>query len=321
MKTIPLSELFEVKYGVNLELNRMIPDTEGIPFIGRSDKQNGVTGRVQMLENIAPLPAGTLTVAGGGSVLATFLQIEPYYSGRDLYYLTPVERMTDAQKLFYVTCIRANRYRYNYGRQANRTLKSIRVPVLSEIPTWFETVDVNMFAGKDAPLKADPLLGLGDVCQWQQFLYQDLFEIERGRGPRKKDVDGSGLTPFITSIDNNNGLTSMCNSEPIHNGNVISVNRNGSVGEAYYQPLPFCSTEDVHVFNPKFKMTAAIGLFFVTLIRKEKYRFSYGRKWGIERMKKSVIRLPIDAVGQPDWQFMENYVNSLAFSSQIGQPG
>lgn len=317
MKTIPLSDLFEVRYGVNLELNSMTRDPKGISFVGRSERQNGVTGRVSAIESVKPLPAETLTVAGGGSVLATFLQVEPYYSGRDLYYLTPKVKMTIAQKLYYVTCIRANRYRYNYGRQANRTLKKIRIPALSEIPSWVDSVNPDMFGGKDKSFVETSIPLLVNPNSWKKFEYQELFDIERGRGPRKKDLDGSGSTPFITSIDKNNGLTNVCNAVPLHQGNVISVNRNGSVGEAFYQPIAFCSTEDVHIFKPKFTMTSAIGLFLVTLIRREKYRFSYGRKWGIERMKKSIIRLPVDSEGQLDWVFMESYIKSLPYSSQI----
>jgi hypothetical protein len=139
MKLIELSEIFDITYGVNLELNRMTASSTGVPFVGRSDRNNGVTARVLQLEGITPNPAGTISVAGGGSVLATFLQPEPYYSGRDLFYLTPRVEMTDSQKLYYCACIRANRYRYSYGRQANKTLKSLMVPRVKSIPTWVST--------------------------------------------------------------------------------------------------------------------------------------------------------------------------------------
>jgi hypothetical protein len=139
MKLIELSEIFDITYGVNLELNRMTASSTGIPFVGRSDRNNGVTARVLQIEGITPNPAGTISVAGGGSVLATFLQPEPYYSGRDLFYLTPRIEMSDSQKLYYCACIRANRYRYSYGRQANKTLKSLMVPRAKSIPKWVST--------------------------------------------------------------------------------------------------------------------------------------------------------------------------------------
>lgn len=318
---IRIGDLFDVKYGINLELNRMLLDPDGVNFVSRTSRNNGVSAKVAKLQDVEPIEAGVLSVAGGGSVLETFLQPEPFYSGRDLYYLKPRVDMTDAVKLFYCACIRANKYRYNYGRQANRTLKGIEVPDLIEIPAWVNQANVEMYNGVDAPKSNLTLPALKSVSEWKPFLFQDLFDIERGKGPRRKDLDGTGNVPFITSTDSNNGLTGFTFMSPIHNGKTIGVNRNGSVGEAFYQPVPFCSTEDVHIFSPKSewsrRMNPYTGLFLTTLISKEKYRFNYGRKWGIERMKQSVIKLPIDEAGQPDWDFMESYIKTLPFSSQL----
>lgn len=136
MNLVKLSELFDVKYGVNLELNKLEQAPEGINFVSRSAQNNGVSAKVKRLADVEPIEAGVLTVAGGGSVLETFVQPEPFYSGRDLYYLRPLVAMSLPQKLYYCMCIRANKYRYNYGRQANRTLRDIMVPAMDEIPDW-----------------------------------------------------------------------------------------------------------------------------------------------------------------------------------------
>lgn len=136
MKLIKLSELFEVKYGVNLELNKLEHDPNGINFVSRTSQNNGVSARVKRIYDLDPIEKGMLTVAGGGSVLETFVQPEPFYSGRDLYYLRPLVKMRLEEKLYYCMCIRANKYRYNYGRQANKTLKDILLPSMSEIPAW-----------------------------------------------------------------------------------------------------------------------------------------------------------------------------------------
>ncbi len=138
MKLVKVSSLFEVKYGVNLELNKLILDDEGVNFVSRTANNNGVSAKVQLLPDVQPIEAGVLTVAGGGSVLETFLQPAPFYSGRDLYFLRPRHAMTVEQKLFYCMCIRANKYRFNYGRQANRTLKDLMVPGMDQIPDWVE---------------------------------------------------------------------------------------------------------------------------------------------------------------------------------------
>lgn len=125
-KPFKVNELFEVRYGINMELNTCIEaeddDFNGINFVARTESNNGVSARVKPIEGKDPQPAGLITCAGGGSVLSTFLQEAPFYSGRDLYLLIPLKPMSKPVKLFCITVIKANKYRYSYGRQANITL-------------------------------------------------------------------------------------------------------------------------------------------------------------------------------------------------------
>jgi hypothetical protein len=148
-----VDEIFEVKYGVNLELNALRQDPHGINFVSRTARNNGVSARVERLPNIPPIPAGTISVAGGGSVMESFLQNDEYYSGRDLYYLKPKIHLTDSQKLYYCACLRANKYRFNYGRQANRTLKEILIPSPDNIPHWVNEAVTNVVNGMILTLK------------------------------------------------------------------------------------------------------------------------------------------------------------------------
>lgn len=103
---VELQELFDVCYGVNLELNKLVQSDNGINFVSRTAKNNGVSARVQKINGIEPIPAGVLTVAGGGSVLETFLQTEPFYSGRDLYYLRPKINLTMLRSFFTVFALK-----------------------------------------------------------------------------------------------------------------------------------------------------------------------------------------------------------------------
>lgn len=138
----PVKNLFNVVYGVNLELNKMELDPNGINFVSRTAKNNGVSAKVKKIDKIIPIPSGMITVAGGGSVMESFLQPEPFYSGRDLYYLKPKIELSDQEKIYYCVCLRANKYRFNYGRQANRTLKDVLIPSINEIPNWVKTLDL-----------------------------------------------------------------------------------------------------------------------------------------------------------------------------------
>ena len=135
-RRVAVKELFNVQMGTNLELLRLTKDPSGINFVSRTARNNGVTSRVASVPGLLPTPAGAISVAGGGSVLESFAQFDPFYSGRDLFVLHPKSTMCAEELMFYAACIRANQSRYSYGRQANRTLKDLQIPARDAVPQW-----------------------------------------------------------------------------------------------------------------------------------------------------------------------------------------
>lgn len=319
----PLNELFDVSYGNKLDMNKMklMPRSKGgIIFVGRSSRNQGVTGVVAPIRGCAPYDPGFITVALGGTrVLASFVQKDRFYTAQNVAVLKPKEDMNFAEKLWVCLCIRHNRFRYSaFGREANRTLKSLLVPEPSEFPPWVSAVAQDLSPAKMAvskraatPLELDP-------SKWGWFRLDSLFDIKKGKRLTRGDMR-VGATPFIGAVDKNNGLTAFVDKAPIHPAGTLTVNYNGNgVAEAFYQPKPFWCSDDVNVLYPKFAMTTEIGLFIATLIRLEKYRFNFGRKWHVERMAQSEVRLPCGVDGAaPDWEFMQAFIESLPYSSQL----
>jgi hypothetical protein len=126
-----------------------------------------------------------------------------------------------------------------------------------------------------------------------------------------------GNTPFLGAIDKNNGIREYAGLVALHAGNTITVNYNGSVGEAFYQAEPYWASDDINVLYPKFELNKYIAMFLISVIRQDKYRFNYGRKWHKERMEESYMKLPVAADGNPDFAFMERYIKSLSYSASI----
>jgi hypothetical protein len=277
---------------------------------------NGISAYVERISGVEPASAGVLTSAlGGNGVLSTFLQEKPFYSGRDVAHLTPLKELSKQQLLYYCLCIKSNRFRYSYGRQANRTLKEILIPEPHEIPNWVSEVNPDMYVGADCPA-ANTTPATLNTSTWLPFALKTLFDIQKGKRLTKANMT-LGNTPYIGSTDSNNGITAFIGQSAIHNANTVSLSYNGSVAEAFYQPAPYWATDDVNVLYPKFEMTPEIALFICTVIRLEKYRFNYGRKWHLERMRESVIRLPVNKDGTPNFDYMGRYIKSLPYSSQI----
>jgi type I restriction-modification system DNA methylase subunit len=127
-KLVPIFQLFNVSYGSSYELNHLEEREDGIAFVSRTSRNNGISARVEQTTD-EPTPAGCLTVALGGSVLEVFLQDEPTYQGRDVDILIPKNPMTVDEKLWYATAIRQHQFRFSFGRQANKVLKELLIPL------------------------------------------------------------------------------------------------------------------------------------------------------------------------------------------------
>lgn len=320
MQMPKISDLFTLDYGHSLELNRLEQSTEldAVNFVGRAARNNGVTARVSSIAGLPPAAAGTISVAlgGQGGAGVAFLQPSPYYCGRDVMILTPKNLMPEQKKLWWVMCITANRFRFGFGRQANRTLKDLNLPSPKDMPAWVKATGTDSFKGAKLPASEDKI-ELSNATNWKPFALQDLFNIKKGQRLTKANML-HGKLPYIGASDTSNGVTARIGQEPIHQGGTISVSYNGSVAEAFYQPVSYWATDDVNVLYPRgFKLTPARALFLCTVIRLEKYRFNYGRKWHLERMRESVIKLPVTPAGEPDWNYLECYIKTLPYSSQI----
>lgn len=313
-----VSDFFDLEYGHSLELNSLQQSNsmDAVNFVGRAAQGNGVTARVAPIKGLAPATAGNITVAlgGQGGAGAAFLQPFQFYCGRDVMILTAKCPMTDQEKLWWASCITANRYRFGFGRQANKSLSTLVLPARENMPNWVGGAELDPFKGaREAVIDNAPsALSTGT---WKAIRYDQLFDIKKGQRLTVAAMS-VGETPFVGAIDANNGWRQFISAGPNHEGNTITVNYNGSVGEAFYQPSPFWASDDVNVLYPKFVLNQHIGLFLCALIRREQFRFNYGRKWNLDRMNETTIRLPFGHDG-PQWSWMETYIKSLPYSKSI----
>lgn len=333
---VKIIDIFDVWYGVNLEVVNCEVTENGIPFVSRQSVNNGVVCHVKRIDDVVPNPANTLSIAVSGSVLSTFYHDYEYYSGRDVYIACPKIKLTPQEMLYYAFIIEQNKYRYNYGRGANRTFRDIEIPEYEELPDYLKKMSINI-PYPETPIVTEPISLSSSVWQW--FRYDEIFDIRKGFYNKKPENHSGKTIPFIGAIDNNNGVSEYYDtidieeasktgddnnvplSEKLFEGNCITVSNNGSVGYAFYQDKPFTCTHDVNplYIHPKWHqdLNPYIAIFLCSLIEKERYRWTYGRKWRPKRMPSSLIKLPVDKDGIPDWSFMENFIKSLPYSSAL----
>lgn len=315
-----LSDIFNCWYGINLELVNCHISESGIPFVSRTSNNNGVVARVELIPNIEPNPAHTLSLAGGGSVLSCFYHDEKYYSGRDLFILSPKKSMTKNEMLLYSYIISCNKYKYNYGRQANKTFRDLILPELSELNNLdFENIN------SDFQIDISPKLATSlflDLYNWQSFYIRNLFrKFEKCKCSNATEMleDGTDIA-YIGAKKNENGIMRYVKREEdlVSEGNCILFigDGQGSVGYCLYQPNDFIGSTTL-IAGYMENLNPYIAQFLVTVLDMERYRYSFGRKYNKNAIMNSKIKLPADSNGNPDWQFMENYIKSLPYSANL----
>lgn len=319
MNKVKLSSIFDIKYGNSLDLFALEICEEGdenaINFVSRTRENNGVSACVKLIDNIAPFEAGLITVAGSGnSVLESSVQLSPFYTGFHVFILKPRRNMTILEKLFYCHCIRQNRYKYSFGRQANKTLKDILIP--SEMPTRFKSISLDdvISISLERVLKTKIEL---NKTRWRYFKLEDLFEITGSATTSLLELqeEGEGNFPYVTTQATNNGVAGFYNKYTEF-GNILTID-SAVLGYCSYQPVNFSASDHVEKLIPKFIFNQYVAMFLVTVLNLEQYRYNYGRKACQTRLKSMIIKLPSKG-DAPDWEFMEAYIKSLPFSKEMG---
>jgi hypothetical protein len=130
MTLVRLCDIFDIKQGKSLELVNCEENENGVCFVSRTSTNNGIAARVKELYDLEPMNANAITVALSGSVLSSFYQEEPFYTAFHIACLYPKKNLSQEKMLYYCAIIEHNKYRYNFGRQANKTLKNILAPLI-----------------------------------------------------------------------------------------------------------------------------------------------------------------------------------------------
>ena len=160
-----------------------------------------------------------------------------------------------------------------------------------------------------------------NLDNWKWFSLGELFKVTRGqRIVRKQDYEenpeGEFNIPVITTTTGNNGIDGYYTKHN-SNGNVLITCGEVSGMFTTYQESPIWALDTVRILEPKFKFNKILALFLIPILNANMFRFSYGRKAKPSHVRNIKIKLPADSNGQPDWEYMENYIKSLPYSKYI----
>ncbi len=297
MTTCKVSDLFDIQYGNSLEFIYLEKDSNGVNFVSRTAKRNGVSGKVKTLPTEKPFPAGVLTVAVGGSVLETFLQQSPFYTGFHVMVLSPKVEMSTAIKLYYCHCIRANRYKYSYGRQANATLGSLLIPDLDSIPAYVHSMSIKGYGEALIKQTEFPEDSSNYPLNTKSVPLDELFIVENGIASsqviRSNIKKSKNWIPYIRpSYRQETSIDAFVNKKLVPDEKVfpagtlyVSTDGQGSHTFSYVSTFEFVPNSNVSVLIPRRNMSLQEKLYYAHCITNNRYKFSYGRKPKGDRLK------------------------------------
>jgi len=149
--------------------------------------------------------------------------------------------------------------------------------------------------------------------KWKYFLYDKIFSVNK-RGKRLiEDNREKGELLYFSASEFNNGWTDkIANPLFIEKDAIIYT----TFGDAYYVQGEFTASDEITIFKDD-KLNVFNGLFLSAVMSKNKYKYSFGRKAFKNKWSKDLIPLPVDKNDNPDWQFMEDYIKSLPYSSNL----
>lgn len=150
---------------------------------------------------------------------------------------------------------------------------------------------------------------------WKEFKLSDYFDICYGSFiPKKYRGD---KTPFVTTTSNNNGIDYYVDSDPMFEGDALTVASDGSVGATYYHDKPFSAGNIVVVLEPtddtRQAWTPNSAQFLATVIRRfAEIHYGWQNKFSVNRVRDAKVPLPVTSTGEPDWDYMDEYIEKLA---------
>ena len=131
------------------------------------------------------------------------------------------------------------------------------------------------------------------------------------------------MIPCIQSGETNRGIIGYMNSRFINDkfhtyisAPFLSLARSGTSGCVHFQDSDSYVGDSTIALKMKDKDNEKmhIYLFLETILNLERYRFTYGRKVVIEKFIEQYISLPTNEDGNPDWQYMGEYIKALPYS-------
>ncbi|WP_227990660.1 restriction endonuclease subunit S [Streptococcus ruminantium] len=296
-------------------------ESGNIPFVTAGESNNGISSFIYNLNHKKYSEAITLDMFGH-----SFYQAFEFKCDDNITVLKN-ENLNKYSSIFVVNLLNRLQEKYSYGNQVrpNRLKKDIiMLPIDSQgQPNWQFMEDyikqeqkvqaqqvIDYYERKQLELAGD-VVGL-DKVEWKTFRFTEVFqEIQRGKRLTKANQK-EGDKPYISSTAENNGVDGFIgNDSGVRTfENVLTLANSGSVGATFYQNFEFVASDHVTALKSE-EADKYANLFMSSVVRRLEEKYSFNREINDTRIKREKIILPADKNGNPNFQYMSDFVKKL----------
>lgn len=324
----------------------LLEDGDEIAYIGAKKSDNGVMRYVKRVENLISRGNCIVFIGDGQGSVGYSLYQPVDFIGSTTLIVGYNEHLNPYNAAFLVSVLDLERFRYSFGRKYKKEVVAntkIQLPaikldngdytpdwkymedfvkdqIIPQLPkkvqrVWLQKYDTTPQKQENMKLNTE---------EWDTFVLKDIFVISRGKTLTSDDKEYyTGNIPCVNGTSTNNGILCYLSEDVEKNGfkkqpvPSLSLCRVGTSGLTFVQNKPYYIADNAFCLKLKEQKNIYVYLFISVLLNKECVKYCYGRTISSEKYMQTKIKLPATPSGEPDWQFMEDYIKSLPYSKNI----
>jgi hypothetical protein len=338
---IPITGMFEkIIAGKGKGLNHLTKITDGVNYIGATNRNNGVMCSIaddELSNNL--IQEGNcigFIKNGDGSAGYAIYKREKFISTSDVIY-GYADWLNSNSGIFFVAVQDMIEEKYSHGYKRNQQHlrgDKVMLPVTDDGKPDYDYMSEYVQEHKEAMLAKyrdyaeKQIAEIGDYVEipaldekeWNTFKAfgeDGLFVIET----TNSSIDGIRLIdgkikniPYITRTDTNNGIARFVSDDNFSYGHdeagCITVGLDTQT--AFWQSHKFVTGQNIQVISGD-KLNLFSAQFVIPLFRNQmKAKFNWGGNGAtLGRMKRLELMLPTTDSGEPDFEYMEQYAKNM----------